>query len=270
MGSKAQKTPFKVLAGFAQTLADISGRVILPYFRKSTAVENKGKDKTFDPVTKADQGAERAIAKAIAARFPDHSLFGEEYGSTAGDSPYRWVIDPIDGTRAFIMGSPLWGTLIGLLEDNEPLLGVADHPFTAERFWSAEKASFMRMGDAKPKRLITRVCAKLADAVITTTHPELFEDDLQRAALDAVKGGARMSRYGGDCYNGCLLAAGFVDVWIEPNLKPYDIAALIPIIERAGGRVTTWDGKSAANGGNVLATGDPRLHQTLLKLIAGL
>ena len=257
---------FKALLEGAHAFAELSGAAILKHFRKPIAVENK-LDTGFDPVTAADRAAEKAIAKALKARFPGHSLIGEEFGASNAGSRYRWIVDPIDGTRAFIMGSPLWGTLIGLLDGDKPVLGVMDQPFTGERFWSAEKTAHMRRGAGKAVTLKTRSCGALKDAVLTSTHPGLFEAGTQRELLCRMEASVRMTRYGGDCYGYCLLAAGFVDLIIEPGLKSYDIAALIPIIERAGGIVTTWDGGPAFDGGNIIACGDRRLHTAALKLM---
>jgi len=258
---------FQAIVRVAHELADISGPVILKHFRKAVPVENKAAGGAFDPVTKADRGAEKAIVQALAAKMPNDGVVGEEFGTKPGTSPYQWVIDPIDGTRSFIIGSPLWGTLIGVLRDAKPFFGLMDQPFTGERFWSGDRASYHSVGGGRPQRLKTRSCANLEDAVLASTHPDLFEGDDQVAALNRIKAVARLTRYGGDCYNYCLLAAGFIDIVLETNLKPYDIVALIPIIERAGGRVTTWAGGDAASGGDVVACGDARLHETVLKLI---
>lgn len=260
---------FKMLLDAAHAMADASGPVILRHFRKRLDVENKETDGGFDPVTVADRGAERAIAKVLAARFPEHGLIGEEYGVTRPDAHHRWVVDPIDGTRSFIIGSPMWGTLIGLLEGDAPLLGVLDQPYTGERFWSGDKASYVRSIGGKTRKIETRACTDLATAIVATTHPDLFTAGKEAKAFDRVKRASRMTRYGGDCYSYGLLAAGLIDVIIETGLKSYDIVAVIPIIERAGGRVTTWDGKSAANGGRILATGDPALHDRVLELLNG-
>lgn len=259
--------PFSKLLSLAHDLADLSETEVLKYFRKHVAVENKSLS-GFDPVTQADKAAERIISKTLKSRFPEHSLTGEEFGHVNGASQYRWVVDPIDGTRAFIMGSPLWGTLIGLLEGDTPVLGIMNQPFTGERYWADEKASYMRMRNGKPQRLKTRACPRLADAILTTTHPDLFETGHQRDVHKALGRRVRMTRYGGDCYHFALLASGLIDVVFEAGVKSYDVVALIPIIERAGGCMTTWDGGSAINGGNVIATGDPRLHEAALKLIA--
>ena len=252
---------------FAHVLADSSADAILPYFRKPLSVTNKA-GAGFDPVTPADRAAERAIRKAIKARFPQHGIIGEEYADVAGEGRYRWLIDPIDGTRAFITGSPLWGTLIGLLDGPTPVLGLMNQPFTGERFWSEGRTSRLRGPDGKVRRLKTRACARLADATLTSTHPDLFST-AEAARFRAVKGRARMTRFGGDCYGYCLLAAGFVDLILEAGLKPYDIVPLIPIIESAGGIVTTWDGAPAAQGGRIIAAGDARVHAEALALLGG-
>jgi myo-inositol-1(or 4)-monophosphatase len=266
--SSQARPSYKALLEFAHELADLSGSIIRPYFRKPLAVTNKGQKGSFDPVTAADRAAERAIGRAIARRFPDHGLIGEELGSRREGAHLRWVIDPIDGTRAFIMGSPLWGTLIGLLDGEEALLGLMDQPFTRERFWSGAKGTYFRNADGKARRLRTRTCPRLADAILSSTHPDLFEKGRETDAFARLKAKARMTRYGGDCYGYCLLAAGFVDVVVEAGLKAHDVVALIPIIERAGGRISTWTGAPATAGGCIVAAGDARLHEQALAVLA--
>jgi len=254
---------------FAHRLADISGEVALPYFRRSIAVRNKAAAEGFDPVTAADRAAERAIRKAVTARYPEHGLLGEEFGQIAGASQLNWVIDPIDGTRAFITGMPLWGTLIGLLDAGKPVLGLMNQPFTSERFWGAGGKAHSSMRGGTPRRLKTRACASLSEAIFTTTHPDMFAKDGERDAFEHIRARVRMTRFGGDCYAYCLLAAGFIDLIIEAGLKSYDIVALVPIIEGAGGRVTTWQGKPATDGGRIVAAGDPRVHKEALAVLRG-
>jgi len=258
---------FKTLLDFAHALADISGAIIRPYFRKPLAVANKAGKGAFDPVTEADRAAERAMRKALTERWPGHGLIGEELGSTDAGARFRWVLDPIDGTRAFIMGSPLWGTLIGLLDGEEAMLGLMDQPITGERFWSGAAAAHFRNGSGKPRRLKTRACTSLGDATLTTTHPDLFAKGREADGFARLAARVRMTRYGGDCYGYCLLAAGFVDLVVEAGLKTHDVVALIPIIERAGGRITTWDGGPAIEGGRVVAAGDARLHAQALAIL---
>jgi myo-inositol-1(or 4)-monophosphatase len=260
--------PFAQLLKTAHDLADLSGDILRPYFRKPIAVTDKGRDGAFDPVTAADRAAERVIRRALAERWPAHGLVGEELGTTREEARLRWVIDPIDGTRAFIMGSPLWGTLIGLLDEGQPLLGLMDQPFTRERYWSDAKASYLRTAAGKARRLQTRACPRLADAVLCSTHPDLFEPGREIDSFARLTSSVRMTRYGGDCYSYCLLAAGFVDLVVEAGLKPHDIVALVPIIERAGGRVTTWTGGSPSEGGAIVAAGDARLHDAAVALLS--
>lgn len=261
------KTPsFKALLDTAHALADLSGPVVLRHFRKRITVDNKD-DGGFDPVTAADRGAERVIAAALRERFPDHGFIGEEYGSRNAEARLRWVVDPIDGTRSYIIGSPMWGTLIGLIDGDDPVLGVMDQPYTGERFWSAERTAYARDARGKVSRLTTRPCPAIRQAIVATTHPDLFAAGHETDTFARLKGEVRMARYGGDCYSYALLAAGFIDIVIEAGLKGFDIVALIPIVERAGGRVTTWDGKPATAGGRILATGDPALHDRVLEFL---
>lgn len=255
------------LLACAHALADASGLAIRPFFRKAIAVSDKGGVAGFDPVTAADQAAERAIIRVLGKTFPEHGVIGEEYGTVRPDARFRWVIDPIDGTRAFIMGMPTWGTLIGLMDGDELVLGVMDQPFTGERFWSSASAAHLRTSDGRTRKIATRDCRELSNAVYSTTHPDLFAAKSEKRVHDSIKAVARMTRYGGDCYAYCLLAAGHIDVIVEPGLKAYDIAALVPIITKAGGRVTTWDGGDPAHGGDIVACGDTELHDAVLAMI---
>ncbi len=257
------------LVACAHALADLAAAETLPRFRLPGDVDNKASGGAYDPVTVADRSAEAAISRYLATTFPDHGMEGEEFGVVRPDAPFRWVIDPIDGTRAFITGSPMWGTLIGLTYSGVPRIGVMDQPFTGERFWSDGAVSHMRRGAQAPVRMATRRCGVPQDAVLMTTDPALFADGAERAGFEAVQARVRMTRYGGDCYAYAMLAAGFVDVVIECGLKPHDVVALIPIVETAGGRFTSWEGSSAAGGGRIIACGDPDLHAQLLPLLAG-
>ena len=261
-----EKPSFDALLATAHALADRAGAVILPHFRTGFAIDHKGGD-LFDPVTAADRTAEMAIREALAEIYPSHGIIGEEYGALRADADYCWVVDPIDGTRAFIVGQPLWGTLIGLKRVGEPLLGLMDQPFVGERFFSGEREAFIRHGGTT-RSMRTRSCPKLREALLTSSGPDLFvtEDEKDRfATLAAV---VRLRRFGGDCYNYCLLALGQIDLVVEAGLKSYDILPLMPIIERAGGIVTTWDGGEAKDGGRILAAGDRRLHEAALKVLS--
>ena len=253
----------------AHALADVSGGVILPYFRRPLVVDNKAAAGEFDPVTVADREAEQAIRARLAVLHPEHGILGEEMGRTEGMSPYTWVIDPIDGTRAFITGMPLWGTLIGVTHASRAVVGLMDQPYTRERIWSEAETSVWRGSNGIVRPIRASGCRDLAEARLTTTSPDLFTQSHEQAAFARLRAGARMTRFGGDCYAYCLLAAGHIDLIVEAGLKPYDIVALVPIIERAGGVVTAWDGSRPENGGRIVASAGPHLHDAVLEAIAG-
>jgi histidinol phosphatase-like enzyme (inositol monophosphatase family) len=264
--STPPKAEFEALLAAAHGLADLAGAVTLPHFRTGGAVDHKGGD-LFDPVTAADRDAEQAIRASLVASYPAHGVLGEEFEPLNPDAQYCWVIDPIDGTRSFILGLPLWGTLIGLTRNNVPLLGVMDQPFTGERFWSGETDSFFRHGGTT-RTIRARGCGGLGEALLATTTTDVFSGpELERFGDLSRK--VRLRRYGGDCYNYCLLAMGHIDLVVEAGLKPFDIVALIPIIERAGGVVTNWEGGDAKDGGRILAAGDRRIHAEAMQILAG-
>ncbi len=252
---------------FIGRLATASGETILPFFRTSLSIDNKSATHDFDPVTEADRAAEAVMRRLIKAHFPKHGIVGEEFGSEGEDAEYVWVLDPIDGTKSFISGFPIWGTLIALLHKGTPVFGMMHQPFIGERF-SGDGGSAHYSGSTGERRLAVRRCASLRDATLFTTSPLLMKP-ADRAAFDRVQQAVRLTRYGGDCYSYCMLAAGHLDLVIETELKPYDIAALIPIIRGAGGVVTTWEGKPAQSGGRIVAAGDPRVHEAALKLLNG-
>jgi myo-inositol-1(or 4)-monophosphatase len=251
-------------SSFVDQLATVSGETILPFFRTALAVENKKAD-GFDPVTAADRAAENAMRALIRKTFPDHGIIGEEYGEERADAEYVWVLDPIDGTKSFISGMPAWGTLIGLMRFGEPVFGVMHQPFIRERFSGDGGAAHYR-GPAGNRELRVRECAKLEDAVLFTTSPLLMNKS-DRAIFQRVENAVRLSRYGGDCYAYCMLAAGQIDLVIETEIKPHDIIPLIPIINGAGGVVTTWEGEPAQTGGRCLVAGDKRVHQAAMEML---
>jgi histidinol phosphatase-like enzyme (inositol monophosphatase family) len=253
----------------AHALADASGAAIRPFFRRRLKIENKATGGAFDPVTAADKAGERAIRTIIRRTFPDHGIVGEEYADRAGLIPLSWVLDPIDGTRAFMMGMPLWGTLIGLLHGEQPVVGLMDQPYTGERFWGTLKGAYARSADGTVKRIKTRACTTLSDAILTATAPDMFTQGNDAKAFGALSAKVRMTRFGGDCYAYCMLAAGHVDLVVEAKLKVFDIVPLIPVIEAAGGIVTAWDGSPATRGGRIIAAGDPALHAKAIKILAG-
>lgn len=252
------------LLDFADTLADAARAAILPYFRATHRISNKDAAR-FDPVTDADEAAERAMRALIGAEFPEHSVLGEEYGGELASEGYQWILDPIDGTRAFISGLPTWGVLIGLYYEGRPLIGVMDQPYLDERYrgWMAGANATAR---GVTRKLRTRSCGGMRDATLSTTDPYLFHGE-EADAFARARIAAKLTRYGCDCYAYCMLASGFLDVVIENNLKPFDIAALIPIVAGAGGGVCAWDGGDASGGGRVLAWGDARLRDSALALL---
>lgn len=255
------------LARFANRLADASGEVIRPWFRVALDVTDKGTGRAgFDPVTEADREGETVLRRLIAETYPAHGILGEEHGHEAGADPLTWVLDPIDGTRAFICGMPQWGTLIALNDGKKPILGVLDQPVTRER-WIGWTGHAELVTPSKTTTIKTRPCADLRDAVVTTTHPTAYFTREEADAFQEIGGRAKMTRYGGDCYAYALLAMGFIDLVIEASLKPWDVQALIPIIEGAGGLVTSWDGGDAQNGGRVIAAGDARVHAQALEVL---
>ena len=257
------------LTSFAATLADASGPMILPHFRSPLAVDNKSDAGAYDPVTEADRGAESVMRDLIRRHYPEHGIFGEELGYLHGDSALTWVIDPLDGTRSFITGALHWGTLIGLYDGARPVLGIMNQPYTKERFvGNRHGATLLREGkQARP--LKTRPCRSLEDAVLYTTSPDMLATAWERERFDRLARRVRMVRYGGDCYSYCMLALGYVDLVVESSLEPYDIQALVPIVEAAGGAVTTWDGGSPNYGGRVIAAGCPEIHATATALLSG-
>lgn len=255
--------------GFLRELVAVASPHALAHFRKSIAVANKGaRSGDYDPVTQADRDAETSIRTLIRARYPGHGIYGEEHGFEGGDSGLTWVIDPIDGTRAFITGQLHWGVLVALFDGHTPVLGAMLQPFTKELFIADGTHSWLEC-DGQRTSLAVRACAQLGDAILCSTTPEMFDAAGELAAFEALASCVRMRRFGGDCYSYCMLAHGLVDVIVEADLKPYDIQALIPIIEGAGGIVTDWQGNSAAHGGRVIAAGDRRVHEAALEMLKG-
>lgn len=251
---------------FVDRLTTVAGEAILPFFRTSIGVEDKGKPGAFDPVTAADRAGERAMRSLIETTFPSHGILGEEYGRVREEAELVWVLDPIDGTRAFITGLPAWGVLVGLLRKGTACFGQMHQPFTRERF-SGDGRTARYRGPIGDRRLRVRACANLAEATLMTTTPRLFAEP-ELAAFVELESAARLTRFGGDCYAYCMLAAGHVDLVVESGLQPYDIVPLIPIIEGAGGVVTTWRGGPATEAGRIVAAGDRRSHAAALEVLS--
>ena len=251
---------------FFYALADAAKAETLPRFRTGGYVTNK-LEGGFDPVTEGDQAAEAAIRALIEDRFPEHGILGEEHENIGLDREHIWVIDPIDGTRAFISGVPVWGTLIGFQSGGRSVMGLMDQPFTGERYFADGKRSWYSGPDGE-RQIRTRDCERLSDVILFTTSPHIFTgEDAER--YHAVERHVRLFRYGTDCYAYALLASGHVDLVIENSLKPYDVGALIPLIEHAGGIITTWDGGRPEMGGNIIAAGSRALHEQAMSILNG-
>ncbi len=261
----------QALEAFAVELAAVAGDVILPLFRADHGLEDKGltKDGLFDPVTQADKGAEAAIRQAVGARFPDHGFIGEEYGEDRSDAEFVWVLDPIDGTRAFIAGLPLWTTLIGLRHQGRPVVGMIGQSYLGEVFiGSAGGSRMIRKGSERP--LHVRPCVGLDQALIATTDHNIFKGP-KLEAWNGVRQAARLARYGCDAYAYAMVALGTLDLVVETGLKAWDIEAAMPLLEGAGGFVTDWRGEPIGQaGGQMVIAGDRRvLDQALRHLAAG-
>jgi inositol-phosphate phosphatase / L-galactose 1-phosphate phosphatase / histidinol-phosphatase len=248
----------------AEALADAAGPIIRGYFRGKIAVDDKP-DAT--PVTIADREAEAAMRALIEERCPDHGIIGEEHGRTRADADYVWVLDPIDGTKSFISGIPLFGTLIALVHRGRPVIGVIDQPVLRERWIGS--AGRPTTFNAAPAR--TRPCATLAQATLFSTAPHAMFAGADAAAFGRLSGSVKLLRTGGDCYAYAQLASGFIDLVVEAGLKPYDYCALAPVIEGAGGIITDWQGGALdlASDGRVIAAGDPALAALARARLAG-
>ena len=255
------------LTAFMHELADAAANVTLPHFREGINVDHKEGRHTFDPVTAADRDAETAIRKLIGTRYPSHGILGEEHGREAGSSDHLWVIDPIDGTRSFICGVPLWGTLIALNDGKRPVIGMMDQPFTRERFIGRPGGSMLTSPHGTTA-LKTSSCKTLAEAKLGNTDAGMFTDPEKKDAFRDLSSKVRLRRFGGDCYFYCLLAAGTIDLVVETELEAYDVQALIPIIENAGGIITGWQGGDPQAGGDVVAAATPELHMAALEILS--
>ena len=247
----------------ATLLADAAGEAIRPHFRQPLAVDDKP---DLSPVTIADRAAEMAMRRLIAQHFPEHGILGEEFGSERADAEFVWVLDPIDGTKSFISGVPLFGTLIALARHGHPIVGIIDQPISRERWVGAAGRPATLNGAA----VRCRSCAELAAATLFATAPDMFKAG-DAAAFARLSRAVKLTRFGADCYAYGLLAAGFIDLVLEASLKPYDFCAMVPIVTGAGGVATDWRGAdlNLVSDGRVLVAGDPRTHQAALALLGG-
>lgn len=242
---------------FAEELAETARSVTRHYFRTPVAVDSKADE---SPVTIADRETEARLRELIARRFPDHGVIGEEHGSERPDAEFVWVLDPIDGTKAFITGNPLFGTLIALTCAGRSILGIIDMPILGERWIGAEGRATELVEATGRRKVSSRACPTLDAAVLQTTHPDMFVDqDAGRFAHLSRQ--VRMTRFGGDCFSYAQLAGGFIDLVVEAGLQPYDFMALLPVIQGAGGHATDWNGRplTLESDGHMLAAGDPNL-----------
>ncbi len=253
--------PSHELLSFAQELARAAADAILPIFRQPMKVSVK-QAAEWDPVTEGDRAAELAMRKLIEATYPDHGILGEEFANKSAKCEYTWVLDPIDGTRAFVIGMPTWATLIGLYKNGKPLIGVMNQPFVGDMFYGSPEGAWLdHRGNCT--KIAVKPWVRLKDARLGTTTPHLYKGK-DAENFEHLRASVTTSRYGGDAYFFCLLAAGHLDIAMDCGLQAYDIAALIPIIEHAGGHVATWDDKDPSLGGNILAASSrPLLNQAL-------
>jgi inositol-phosphate phosphatase/L-galactose 1-phosphate phosphatase/histidinol-phosphatase len=259
----ARSVPAELVA-LAHGLADAARPIAAKYFRTHVRIDDKS-DAT--PVTIADREAETAMRELLDRHVPAHGVFGEEHGAVRTDAEYVWVLDPIDGTKAFITGMPIFGTLIALLHKGTPVMGIIDQPIQKERWFGAggQRSTF----NGTP--ITTRACTRLADAYMYSTAPEMFKTPGIATRHETLAGRVKNFRWGGDCYSYGLLASGHVDLVVENGLKLYDFAALVPVIENAGGLITDWHGKDLDmhSPGAVLAAGDEALHRAAMDVLTG-
>ncbi len=249
----------------AHLLADAARPETLHHFRTADLVTDNKLGEGFDPVTEADRAAEQAMRDVLGRERPDDSILGEEFGHFQGSSDLTWVLDPIDGTRGYISGTPTWGVLISVADKDSPIFGLIDQPYIGERFAGGLGVAEL-VGPLGLLPLRTRATRDLADATVLTTFPEVGTPDEMRA-FQAVSAQVRLTRYGMDCYGYALLAAGQVDLVIEAGLNAYDIQAPIAVIEAAGGVVTDWDGGPAHEGGRALAAANAQIHAAALAVL---
>ena len=253
------------LTRFAIALAHESAAAILPYFRRNTAVEVK-EGPVWDPVTEGDRAGERAIRAMIERHYPDHGILGEEYGAKEGRSALSWVLDPVDGTRSFVCGMPTWATLIGLSFEGRPVLGLMNQPVVGDMFYgNPDGAWHDYRGATSP--IATRKGIALARAAIGTTAPELYRSEENQRRFQALRAKAQLTRYGGDAYFFCMMAAGHIDIAMDCGLQPYDITPLLPIVTGAGGVAAEWTGGDIAKGGNVITAGSRALLDEALAVM---
>ena len=254
---------------FAHELADASGKVIRKYFRSKMTVEDKADD---SPVTVADRLTETIMREMISKKFPDHDILGEEHGYQPKGSKWKWVLDPIDGTRSFVAGMPIFGTLICLLEQEIPQIGMIDIPILQERWCGLRKKEsifYPNLPGGKPLACKVSNQQKIEKSILYSADPAMF-NNAQKPYFDQIAAQAKLVRFGGDCYSYGLLASGHIDLVVEADLKNYDVMALVPVVESAGGLISDWNGNSSFDDewdGCLVATASPELHKQALGLL---
>ncbi|MCI2400522.1 histidinol-phosphatase [Aliiroseovarius subalbicans] len=254
------------LEATAQALADAARAAILPHFRSPALTADNKEADGFDPVTEADRAAERAMREVLARLRPDDGILGEEYGTTEGSTGLTWVLDPIDGTRAFLSGTPNWGVLIAVMDETGPVMGLVDQPYIGERFFGGFDAAWM-VGPAGRSTLATRPARALSEAILFTTFPEVGSSEEGRAFHD-LAGRVKLTRYGMDCYAYALVAAGQIDLVVEAGLEAYDIQGPMAVIQAAGGIVTDWHGGPVHMGGRAVAAANAGIHAAALEVLS--
>ena len=250
----------------AEALAEAARKAILPFFRADDLSADNKLNEGFDPVTEGDRAAERAMRDILAVRRPKDAILGEEYGMTAGESGLTWVLDPIDGTRAFLSGTPTWGVLIAVGDDSGPQLGIIDQPYIGERFVGGFGEARVD-GPQGSRRLQTRAPRNLSDAILFTTFPEVGTCE-EGQAFQRLSKKVKLTRFGLDCYAYGLVASGQIDLVVEAGLQAYDIQGPMAVIQAAGGIVTNWDGGPAHQGGRVLAAANSQIHAAALEILS--
>lgn len=257
----------QALVDTAHAMADAARAAILPHFRGGGLGTISKEADRYDPVTVADRASEAAMRAVLAQHRPTDAILGEEEGAQPGTSGLTWVLDPIDGTRGFVSGTPTWGVLIALCDADGPIFGIIDQPYIGERFEGGFGRAQMN-GPLGPRALAISPAASLAEATLFTTFPEVGTKAEQRA-FEAVRDRAQLTRYGCDCYAYALLAAGQIDLVIEAGLQSYDIAAPVAVVQAAGGVITNWEGGPVHGGGRAIAASSPALHAEAMALLAG-
>jgi myo-inositol-1(or 4)-monophosphatase len=255
------------LTRFAVALAKASASEILPFFRRNTAVEVKD-GPVWDPVTEGDRAGERIIRRMIEERYPDHGIHGEEYGTKEARSGFTWILDPVDGTRSFVCGMPTWATLIGLNYEDRPVVGLMNQPVVGDMFYGSPEGAWHDYRGAVTA-IRTRSGVPLARASIGTTAPELYRRARDQEGFQRLRRAAQLTRYGGDAYFFCVMAAGHLDIALDAGLQAYDIAPLLPIVTGAGGHAAEWTGGDPAKGGHVITAGSEALLHEAMAVLNG-